>query len=663
MNRRNNIGLILRHELRMLARDHRTVILSVVLPLVLMPLLLWAVQLAHSRAEGIKSTPIYTYGVGSDPWLRSVLKSSLNADIFREAQREGGAELLSQGDIDLYVESNRKARPPAEKNADPRPEFLSRYLGEAPVIHIRFRADDERSLRAYQLMEDQLIALRVREVDDDLVRAGVHRSHLLFNPEEVELSTAAERSGALVGPFIGAFFTLLLLGGGSVAAMDILAGERERGSMQTLLTCASRRDELIFAKFLAVFLVAALIAIMQVLNVLVYVHFRWFELPSDFSLKLGGWALLGISITVFGQACLVAGVLLFASGHAESYREAQTYYLPIFIVALLLSLAATLPEVVLESPIVLIPLSNSAVAFKALMVGDFRIWSVALAALVNFGWAALLTWRTTSDLSREELVRSSTDRELLDNEALLADRLFPIFALMAAALMVVPGNFASLAALRGQVFFNQLVVFGAIPLLVARYYRAQGKRLFSLKAVKNPMVWLAVLLLIPSGQLAATGLVRWTQTFLPVSQEMAEQMLKLLDPAGASTFELLVLVAILPGIFEELTFRGLLLGGLRSRFGPWARIAIVGLVFGLFHFSLNRILPTGYLGAVLACVCLWTGSIWPGIVAHIGNNALGVWALKASVDFEVLPWWAYPLGLAAQLFALWLIYREYKKTT
>ena len=87
-------------------------------------------------------------------------------------------------------------------------------------------------------------------------------------------------------------------------------------------------------------------------------------------------------------------------------------------------------------------------------------------------------------------------------------------------------------------------------------------------------------------------------------------------------------LALIPGIAEELFFRGYLLGALRGKVPAWFAIVITGLVFGVFHASVGgliaveRVLSSTLLGVVLGWICWVTGSVYPGMVLHVLHNGL-----------------------------------------
>jgi sodium transport system permease protein len=93
---------------------------------------------------------------------------------------------------------------------------------------------------------------------------------------------------------------------------------------------------------------------------------------------------------------------------------------------------------------------------------------------------------------------------------------------------------------------------------------------------------------------------------------------------------------------------------------------VVGVIFGFFHVSLFRILPTALLGFLLTYVVLFSGSIYPAMLWHTLNNALGLVPFRLGLipeDFAPSAWWALPaaVGLAASMWILWRAGPERRK--
>ena len=93
-----------------------------------------------------------------------------------------------------------------------------------------------------------------------------------------------------------------------------------------------------------------------------------------------------------------------------------------------------------------------------------------------------------------------------------------------------------------------------------------------------------------------------------------------------------LLIVILAPLAEEICFRGMLFGGMRSRLPFWAAALGAGMFFGLLHYTTgpSAVPSLVVLGVIFALIYEKTGSIWPAIIMHTMNNAFALAVLNAS---------------------------------
>src|SRR5262249_49253290 len=181
---------------------------------------------------------------------------------------------------------------------------------------------------------------------------------------ENSLATQRQVTGLALGRSLTLFLLLLILTSGAVVAIDSLAGEKERGTLETVLTTAVKRTELLTAKGLVILAIALLISLVQPLNLLIYARLKLFSLPASLATAVPPWIAVLLFLLFLPVAALAAGTLLLISGYARSYKEAQLYFLPTLLVGLLPALAPLLPGVKLRSILALAPVSIIAIATK-----------------------------------------------------------------------------------------------------------------------------------------------------------------------------------------------------------------------------------------------------------------------------------------------------------
>ncbi len=170
------------------------------------------------------------------------------------------------------------------------------------------------------------------------------------------------------------------------------------------------------------------------------------------------------------------------------------------------------------------------------------------------------------------------------------------------------------------------LLFLALPAIV--FCLSRGYDVRRTLSIERPS-WRSVIggTLVMAGGVVIAWFLAWVQSlWTPVPTEYMQAMVDFVTADSVTRLLwLLLLVAAVPAIAEELVFRGVLLSGLRSRAPAWAAILLTGLVFGLFHLSPVtgfRVLPTAWLGILLAWVVVASGSLPLAILLHFVNNAV-----------------------------------------
>lgn len=692
---------LFRVEMRMVFRDRRMWVTAILLPLVLAPLLFWVSAGSLRREQRRLRETQFRYAVTGPEakavrgWIESTRnRLKLTGETnhveepfkFEEVKPADPMAALNQGDLHFILEGRdaEAARAATTNSSSPgalpsaaaarkgsaethrRVATTSIWGDEAPVsgalaMEAVFRADRDASVAGASRMLEALNATRRWE------RGRLLQAHAFPIPvKEVaqissrDLASKRQVAGLALGRTLTLFLALMILSGGSVVAIDLLAGEKERGTLETLLTTAVRRVEVLAAKHLVVVAVALLITFLQAANLLVYVSLKLMPVPPHLSAAVPPLVALLLFVLYLPVAALLANVLLLASGWSRTYKEAQFYFMPVFLGCLLPTLAALFPGIPLRSAIILVPIANLAVAVKDILVGSFDWPMILVAWLVTGGaslWVLSLGVRT---LSAEKLVTAAeVDAvEYAGGPGLFERHVLRWFAFI-WALLIVLSNYYSQADVRWQLVLNLVVIFFGSSCFLIWRYRLDWREALALRAPR-PGVWLAVLCGVPGGVLTAVGLFQLFNLIVPISPEMMEQFNQSVLPANVPRAQLLIFLTVLPAIFEEIMFRGLLLHGLRRRFHPALVAVMVGLIFGAFHMALFRFAPTAFLGVLLAAVTLLSGSIYPAVAWHCLSNATGILAEGLGISEMDVSWPCYVIGLGLLGVSFWIIWRNRK---
>jgi sodium transport system permease protein len=668
------VATLYRTELRMAVRDKRTVFFSLVLPLALMPVIMFSSIWVQKRRTAELAAMTHTYTVigpeapAARAWIAQALTRSsgtgpgpqskaptASRNRFEATDVFAPEEALQRGDLSFYVVAERAG---AGKSAEAHEHDAEPAVAGSVCMTFVYRGDRDTSRDA---------AFEVRHLLADVrrdLRARLLATHgFPVSPGDVaraaeeNVASASQVAGLNLGRMLTFFLVMFVFTGGAVVATDALAGEKERGTLETLLATAAGRNEIIAAKSFLILTAALLITTIQALNFLVYVAFKIVPIGGDLTAAVTPVTAALLFLLYLPVVALISSALLATSGWARSYKEAQLYFMPVMLLGLLPAFVPLLPAVRLRSAIVVVPLANIAVAVKEILTGS-RDWPFIVAAWLITALAAAALARFTVRMLHTERLISSADvgrEEIVGGPQLFPRRVLRAFALMWVATLVVSSYLG--ANMRGQLFFNICVVFVGGSLLLIRHYRLDFRSALALRPVR-PIIWLGVLAAAPAGLVAVNGLAHLVSLALPVPRQLVEEFSKQLMPVGVPLWQMLPFITILPAIGEEIAFRGVLLHGLRKRLHPVALALVVGAIFGIFHFDMARLIPVACLGTLLAAVTLLTGSIFPAMVWHALNNGLAVFAERASFPVEDLPSIVYVGGALLLALGFWIFWRH-----
>src|SRR5678816_4797752 len=120
------------------------------------------------------------------------------------------------------------------------------------------------------------------------------------------IATESQISGSNLGRFFTVVLVVWIVAAGSIAAMDIIAGEKERGTLETLITTGAGRSEIATAKHFAIWTVGLVITFTQIVYALVYIRLRVIQLPPNFAIDLSAQSFLQLFILFVPLAAAIA---------------------------------------------------------------------------------------------------------------------------------------------------------------------------------------------------------------------------------------------------------------------------------------------------------------------------------------------------------------------
>lgn len=612
--------VVCRKELRETLRDRRTLLMMIVVPVLLYPVLLIVMEqllLFGMRNLEAEATPVAV--VGDAP---SELTRLLDA-------AEGLRITDLTSDPETALRSDSVA---AVAVLDPVADAAASRTATLLYDEASDRSNRGRALLEGVLGEwsDSLLVRRLEErgLSRDFVTPVAWADSSIARPEEV--------GGYALGRILPLLLVVITLLGAFYPAIDLAAGEKERGTLETLMTAPVPARDIVAGKFVTVAIIGIVAAGLNLGSMLLTFQTGLLQVTAAIGLEVSIPlpAVVAIFVTLVPLAVLFGAVFLGIAVRASSFKEAQNALTPVYMLVLIPAMLPVFPGIDFGVGWAVTPVAGVSFLFRDLMTGDAQLGLGLLVLASTSVWAVAALAFASHAFGSERVLFGGGDADEVDGEGWLgrlgrprrgdlpSQNAATLFVAAVAVLFFWLGVQLQIAlGERGLLAAQWLLLFlPAVLFVVAGGY--DRRETLSLR-LPTPRGLLGGLLL-GAGAMPLVWAIGWLQTFvLPVPWEMLEGLEELVtaDSAGRLV-QLLLLIAVTPAICEEFVFRGVLLGGTRS-LSPGRMILLNGVVFGLFHLSFEtviRFLPTAALGTVIAFAVWRTRSIFVGMAMHLVNN-------------------------------------------
>lgn len=388
-----DVGTVLRKELLEVTRDKKTLVFMVLLPVLLIPALLEVTMRVVSAAEVDAAGKVLSVSLRGDEAVLERLRPRLAAARFEEVVALGeDAERVGRGELDLAVGVTRAER---------------RF--EARVFHDNASVTSKALERMTPLIEQVSAELRAERLAA-LGVGGVAEQEAVIAPVAVVaqgVAPAREVLGERVGSTLAFLLIVFCFLGAMYPAIDLAAGEKERGTLMTLILVPTPRWKLVLGKLLVIFttgVVAALLALVGLGGWLALQGGALDGALGEVLSAIGARDLSLMFLMLLPTALIFASLLLSISVYAKSFKEAQNYIAPLNLLILLPGVFATLPGVELDGVTAWVPITNVVLVVEELIKGTLELgylWAVLGSGFVI--GAALLGF-TTRWFSRESVL-------------------------------------------------------------------------------------------------------------------------------------------------------------------------------------------------------------------------------------------------------------------
>jgi sodium transport system permease protein len=491
--------------------------------------------------------------------------------------------------------------------------------------------------------------------------------------EHDDLATATRRAAAFWGKLLPFVMLIWALTGAFYPAVDLIAGEKERGTLETLLCAPARRGEIVWGKLLAV---ATLSAITSLLN-LASLYLTAQASSHHFTAYLPGFAppplaALGwLTLALLPLALFFSALALAVSALARSSKEGQHYLMPLLVLSMPLVVLPLLPGQELSALTSLIPVSGVLLLVRTLIDGQYMLAISHLPLVVLIMTVSLLLavqW-TRRMFESEAVLFCDAERwewrhwwrrfwsdgrtEPTAGEAALCGLIIlGLLFIVRLTATTVPQQWSGIVL---SILVPQLGCVLLPALVMARMTAGRLSRGLSAKPPHWPTLPAAVLLAVTVHPVY-TALTHWLELQWPLPPQVAEALQPIVELIRAApAWQVFLVLALLPAVCEELAFRGYMLNGLSRRGGELRGLILTSIAFGMSHALVQQGLAAILLGFLLGWLARRTSSVWPCVVCHATMNGLSLALSRVATASPSTNWMLQVDGLGVSYQPIWAV--------
>ena len=404
----NSIVTVYAKELKDSLRDRRTLMSMIIIPTFVMPALMFGVgKIAMTVVSKARSEipAVMVLGGEDSPGVVAALGASKKVTLVPAA-----------ADWKQQI-SDKKIRAAVRL-----PEKFERDLaaGAAGAVVIYHYEGELKSGFAAGELEKYFRTLREQTVASQLTRRGLPATLIQpFDTKRENVAPPEKVGGNLLGGIVPYIIIILCFTGAMYPAMDLTAGEKERGTMETLLCSPVAREDIVLGKFLMVLTssLAAVVLALTSMGVSFTVGASVFgggaqaggavkaaRAMNDVIPTIDPAGLLGVLAMVLPVSVLFSAVIFTVALFAKSYKEAQSYVAPMVILIIMPAVVGMLPGIDLNARLALVPILNLSLVCRELLSGVWHWNYIAIifgSTCVYAGAALVLAVRM---FNREDVI-------------------------------------------------------------------------------------------------------------------------------------------------------------------------------------------------------------------------------------------------------------------
>ena len=347
----NNILTIYKKEILEFVRDKRVLISTVVIPLLLFPIIIFGVSYFFSKQISKVSRETIYIGY-EDKVTKEILQKIFNTrDSYSlvKINPKSYKKELDNKNINFYIKIN---------------------TGNRIIFKIYYDKSKQINEIKYSKIKKMIENYKIKYIKKELQKQNI--KNILDKIQILTENTATKRKMGVVllAMFLPYLLIIVSISGASYVAIDTTVGEKERGTIETLVSSPVSRRAIVLGKYLSVTtisVIATLLAIISInISMLMFPQLNGVKFHMDIvTTIIVLFAILPISM-------IFSALIFFISSFARSVKEAQSYIQPLISLIIIPAMASFFPGIGQSVSVALIPVVNISILVKNILYGEIN---------------------------------------------------------------------------------------------------------------------------------------------------------------------------------------------------------------------------------------------------------------------------------------------------
>lgn len=365
--------LVFLKELKELIRDRKTLFFMIALPIAIFPAIFGGIAYFAGKAIEDAETKVLQYALVGAKYAPEIVSKLEQMEDFSRVDvviDDNHQELIASGEVDFILELPENY---SDRVLETGQSTIKLYLNDAGLNKVFSRVDG--------IVKEQMTAQR--DIAFETLSLSKQQQDALLNPiilEKVNTANERENWGERIGGMVPYLIFILCLQGAMFPATDLGAGEKERGTLETLLISPIERYKLVLGKFFTVAFAGITTALITVSSMAIWgtvlSQGMAIEFVATFMASIGFIDFILMFLMLVPVVAIFASILLSLSIYAKSFKEAQSYMGTLVILVIIPIIFAMLPGVELTGGWAWVPLTNVALAIKELIKGTMDYYQL-----------------------------------------------------------------------------------------------------------------------------------------------------------------------------------------------------------------------------------------------------------------------------------------------